>query len=109
VLLDVSTGHVAAPVAAATRWAPTAVTTILELWDRQAGAGGRAEIVEAVAAHLADLPSAAQPPLARQLIPLIAKLPFAAERADAFAKVHAFSHCGGCLATAGSAAHPSDR
>ena len=28
-------GHVAAPVAAATRWTPTAVTTILELWDRQ--------------------------------------------------------------------------
>lgn len=77
----------AAPVAAATRWAPTAVTTILELWDRQAGAGGRAEIVAAVAAHLGDLPSGAQPPLARQLVPLVAKLPFAVERADACAKV----------------------
>ena len=40
-----------------------------------------------MAAHIADLPSASQPPLARQLIPLVAKLPFAAERADAFAKV----------------------
>jgi hypothetical protein len=34
------TGHVASPVAAASRWAPTAVTTILELWDRQPGTGG---------------------------------------------------------------------
>lgn len=81
-------GHVAAPVAAAARWAPTAVTTILELWDRQSGAGGRAAVVAATADHLVDLPAAAQPPLARQLVPLIAKLPFATERAEAFAKVH---------------------
>lgn len=81
-------GHVAAPVAAAARWAPTAVTTILELWGRQSGTGGRAAVVAAAAGHLADLPAAAQPPLARQLVPLIAKLPFATERAEAFAKVH---------------------
>jgi hypothetical protein len=43
--------------------------------------------VAAVAGHLAALPAGAQPPLARQLVPLIAKLPFAAERAGAFAKV----------------------
>lgn len=76
----------AAPVAAAARWAPTAVTTILELWDCQAGAGGRAAVVEAASEHLADLPAAAQLPVARQLVPLIAKLPFARERAEAFAK-----------------------
>jgi hypothetical protein len=57
-------------------------TSILDTWFV-----GRAEIVAAVAGHLAALPAGAQPPLARQLVPLIAKLPFAAERAGAFAKV----------------------
>lgn len=59
---------------------------------------GRAEIVAAVAGHLAALPAGAQPPLARQLVPLIAMLPFAAERAGAFAKVLTHSYTASALA-----------
>lgn len=80
-------GRVAAPVAAAARWSPLAVATILELWERQGGTGGGSAVVAAAAEHLADLPAAEQTTVARQLVPLVAKLPFAAERADAFAKV----------------------
>ena len=41
------------------------------------------------AEHLASMPSGAQPPLARQLLEMIAKLPFASDRCNAFAKVRA--------------------
>jgi len=43
--------------------------------------------VEVAAEHLGSMPSGAQPPLARQLLEMIAKLPFASDRCNAFAKV----------------------
>ncbi len=43
--------------------------------------------MEVAAEHLGSMPSGAQPPLARQLLEMIAKLPFASDRCNAFAKV----------------------
>ena len=43
--------------------------------------------MEVAAEHLGSMPSGAQPPLARQLLEMIARLPFASDRCNAFAKV----------------------
>ena len=74
-------------MAAASGWTPAAVSGILDLWDQQSGPVGRAELVAVAAEHLGAMPSGAQPPLARQLVTMIARLPIAADRCNAFAKV----------------------
>jgi len=74
-------------VAAASGWTPAAVAGIMDLWDQQSGPAGRPEIVAVAAEHLGALPSGSQPALARSLIAMIAKLPVAADRCNAFAKV----------------------
>ncbi len=43
--------------------------------------------MEVAAEHLGSMPSGAQPPLARRLLEMIARLPFAGDRCNAFAKV----------------------
>lgn len=80
-------GTLASPVAAASVWGPSAVAALVEMWDRQNGVAGQTELMQVVSSHIGVLPSGSQPLLARQLMPMVAKLPFAADRTAALAKV----------------------
>ncbi|KAK9811481.1 hypothetical protein WJX72_004659 [[Myrmecia] bisecta] len=71
--------------AAAGSWVPLAVAALIELWDRQLSGAAHTQLMAVLAPSISALQVTGQIPLIRQLVPMIATLPLAADRVKALA------------------------